>query len=388
MSTQNRPRGRAVALMAGDVHLVRRTRTVVLVVLVLACVLGLQRPEEALGGWPLAEEASVILGFGVAYSAGEGESSQHRGVDLEAASGTSVVAPLAGCVTFAGKVPGVGGGRVFAVTIETARGKITLLPLDGACVSRGAQVGEGDRIGELAESGDGSSSGPHLHVGAREGDLYVDPLGLIALPPPTPVDAPGSSSEVGVGSAAEVGVGAGSPTAEGLPAGTVAGAAAGAELSAGVSLAPRAGEAPARSGAKVAGAGEIAPGVSIARHSAAPSGVEAPTRNVALAGTAASGGSASVRAQQATVLTPDGIVVAASAASSPARGAWDQWLAGTATRVRALAARSLRVASFVLLGVMAALGALWPLWRRSGRKGSGKVLVSAVGEDVAAAPSR
>jgi hypothetical protein len=53
-----------------------------------------------------------------------------------------------------------------------------------------------------------------------------------------------------------------------------------------------------------------------------------------------------------------------------------------------LAARSLRVASLALLGMMAALGALWPLWRKRERKGPGKVLVSAVREDVAAAPSR
>ncbi len=88
------------------------------------------------------------------------------------------------------------------------------------------------------------------------------------------------------------------------------------------------------------------------------------------------------------MLTADGVVVAASTVTAPKRITGAEWFASGVAQVRALAARSLRVASLVLLGVMAALGALWPLWRGSGRKGSGKVLVSAVGEDVAAAPSR
>jgi hypothetical protein len=137
------------------------------------------------------------------------------------------------------------------------------------------------------------------------------------------------------------------------------------------------------------GAGELAPGVSIAVRGSAPSAAEAGVRRGGVAAESIAGAAAAhAGAAQATVLTADGVVVAASAVSAPKRTTGGEWFARGVAQLRAVAARSLRVAGLVLLGVMAALGALWPLWRGRGRKGSGKVLVSAVGEDIAAAPSR
>ena len=365
---RTRPKDRAVARDVDGADAVSRMRVVAWVV--LACALVLARPVGARAGWPLAAPGRVMLGFGAVYSAGEGDSSRHRGTDIEAGAGDCVAAPLSGTVTFAGKVPGVGGGRVTAVTIDTARGKITLLPLEQASVSRGASVAEGDAVGTLAGSGDGSSASTHLHVGAREGDLYIDPLGLMA-PPPVPAEG-----------------GSGAGAAVGAPSGAEAGAAVpmGAGVSAGVSLAPGAGSASAtrvsRAG-KTAASGELAPGVSVAVGSATQAGVAAAPGMATVAG--AGGLSAAAGAPQATVLTRDGVVVAVSAAAAPRPVAHPVWSA-IVPRVRAYAQRSLRLASLVLLGVMGAIGALWPLWR--GQKGSGKVLVSAVIEDVAAAPSR
>jgi hypothetical protein len=82
------------------------------------------------------------------------------------------------------------------------------------------------------------------------------------------------------------------------------------------------------------------------------------------------------------------VVVAASAAVAPQRDSTSAWLSSLVPRARAAAERSIRTASFVLLGVLAALGALWPLWRGQGRKGARQVLVRALEEDVAAAPGR
>lgn len=367
------PKGGAVARASEGGH--RGRVALALVWMVIAIALVLMRPSVAHAGWPLAGPARVVLGFGSLYSAGEGGSSQHRGVDLAAAAAERVVAPLAGRVSFAGSVPGVGGGRVTAVTIETSRGKITLLPLERATVSRGEQVAEGAAIGTLAESGDGSSAGAHLHVGVREGDLYVDPLGLIAPPPPAPAAGSGAGAGAGVG----VQTGAGAGAAVPLDAG----------VSSGVSLAPRAARGTTRVGgrAKTAAGGELAPGVSIAVPGAAPSGVVVAASGVAHAGSASRVSVAAAGAVQATVLTADGVVVAASAAAPQQSAGW-AGLAGLATRARAVAERSVRIVGIVLLGVMAALGALWPLWRGRGGKGSGKVLVSVVREDVAAARSR
>jgi hypothetical protein len=339
---------------------------------VLACALLLARPVAAHAGWPLAAQGRVMLGFGAVYSAGEGDSSRHRGTDIEAAEGDRVLAPLAGTVTFAGSVPGVGGGRVTAVTLETSRGKITLLPLEHASVSRGAQVSEGAAVGTLAGSGDGSSSGAHLHVGAREGDLYVDPLGLMA-PPAAPTPTTDSGAATTAHSAATA------PAA----------AASGVALSSGVSLAPAAravaGAKPSRV-AKPAASGAMAPGVSIAARAAIPAGV---TGASAAAGVVGAGGlsAAAANKPQSTVLTRDGVVVAVGSQPVTRNVAQPVW-AGIAARVQTLAVRSIRIASLALLGAMAALGALWPLWRGRGEKGSGKVLVSGVVEDVAAAPSR
>ena len=70
------------------------------------------------------------------YAAG-----QHRGVDIGAPPGATVVAPVAGTVSFAGTVPASGK----SLTIETADGySVTLTHLGAGAVRRGVEVGEGD----------------------------------------------------------------------------------------------------------------------------------------------------------------------------------------------------------------------------------------------------
>ncbi len=147
-------------------------------------------PAGALDG------GSVLLGFGYSYTTASGESRVHRGADLAMASGAPVTAPAGGTVAFAGRVPGADGGTVLAVSIDTAQGRVTLLPLAALDVRRGATVDAGDRIGTLAGTGDASSSAPHVHVSLRSGDLYLDPESLFAVvapvpaPEPTPESAP------------------------------------------------------------------------------------------------------------------------------------------------------------------------------------------------------
>ena len=132
--------------------------------------------------------APCALGFGATYSAPDGTASTHRGVDLSAPAGAAVRAPLSGRVSFAGRVPGTGGGTILAVTIATSSGSLTLMPLSSAAVKAGMQLAEGESVGELAGTGDGSSASPHLHVGARKGDLYVDPMSLLVAPAAAPAE--------------------------------------------------------------------------------------------------------------------------------------------------------------------------------------------------------
>jgi len=309
-----------------------------------------------------------MLAFGAVYSAG-GQSAQHRGADLEASDGVQVLAPFSGRVSFAGSVPGVGGGRVVAVTIETARGKVTLLPLDHASVARGDELAEGAVVGPLAANGDGSSASTHLHVGMREGDLYVDPLAVMAPATPPTTD---QSSGVGVGAGSGVTVDAGVSVGS-TGAGVTLGA--GGTMPAGVSLAPQASTARAPRTRSARGGQGASSAVSTARVArvAEKTGVTA--------------GSSAAQAVPLVLGTGGVFMPAAAASGTPAPPATSvvAWLL---ERAGAVAARTIRLAGLVLLGVLAGVGALWPLWRGEGRKGPGQLRVRVLGDDVAAAPSR
>ncbi|MBW6468824.1 MAG: peptidoglycan DD-metalloendopeptidase family protein [Coriobacteriia bacterium] len=136
-------------------------------------------------GWPLPAAAPVTLGFGEGYVGENGSTSVHRGVDLVASGGTAVSAVLDGTVTFSGRVPAGEGATTIAVTVESGDVRLTYMPLSEAVVGAGDTLAAGGRIGTLAATGDRSSGEPHLHVGARRGSLYIDPL-VFLMPPAAP----------------------------------------------------------------------------------------------------------------------------------------------------------------------------------------------------------
>jgi hypothetical protein len=183
------------------------------------------------------------------------------------AEGSAIDAPVSGVVRFAGRVPGVGGGTVLAVSIEGVEGVVTLLPLEEASVSQGEGVEAGAEVGCLAGSGDASSAESHLHIGLKRGSVYLDPTPLMEGVPaqgaepgaepqteaaPDPSPAP-SAAPAPAPARAEA------PAGATLPASEPACDAAPEQTLAGVGPTPGAVAAPA--------AGQLAPGVTLVANS-------------------------------------------------------------------------------------------------------------------------
>lgn len=124
---------------------------------------------------------AVVLGFGAGYPSGDGVA-VHRGVDVACVDGEDVESPLAGEVGFVGRVPSAAGGTMLAVTIATAHGNLTIMPLADTAVTRGQRVDVGQRLGTVSADGDPSSPGVHLHVGLKRAGMYLDPSEVLRKP--------------------------------------------------------------------------------------------------------------------------------------------------------------------------------------------------------------
>ena len=120
--------------------------------------------------WPVVGD--VIRSFARpadAWSAG------HRGIDIQAAPGAEVRAPVASRVTFVGPV--AGRGVVVLRTLEDD--DITLEPIEPA-VLLGDIVNAGDIVGFVRGGHLGDNA---LHLGLRVAGEYVDPLPYLPLQP-------------------------------------------------------------------------------------------------------------------------------------------------------------------------------------------------------------
>jgi hypothetical protein len=168
------------------------------VVILLPVLLALQVGVQPALAWTWPVDGPVLRPFTIAndpYGAG-----QHRGLDVGAAAGSVVRAPVGGTVSFAGTVPA--GGRT--VTIQTGNGySVTLVHLGTIQAARSAVVSEGDAVGTVGPSGDPEHAGPYVHLGIRvtaDPNGYVDPLGFLparagpAAEEPAPQPAPETRS--------------------------------------------------------------------------------------------------------------------------------------------------------------------------------------------------
>src|SRR3954468_17764356 len=104
----------------------------------------------------------------------------HRGIDIAAPVGATVLAARPGQVTYAGSL----GYSGVTVAVRSADGRYvaSYLHLSAVSVRRGEQVSAGQRVGAVGMTGRRSVDQPHLHFGVRlagEEDHYVDPLSLL-----------------------------------------------------------------------------------------------------------------------------------------------------------------------------------------------------------------
>lgn len=142
--------------------------------LVIALLPASARAESTRWRWPLPAPHTVLAPFEApAHRYGPG----HRGIDIAAGSpGAQVRAVAAGTVRFSGRVAGRG-----VVSVQHADGLIsTYEPVVGA-VEVGSPVAAGAVLGALGSPSELShcSGTPCLHLGARRGEGYVDPLLLL-----------------------------------------------------------------------------------------------------------------------------------------------------------------------------------------------------------------
>ena len=112
--------------------------------------------------------------YGMRKLGGKKAARFHKGVDLNAKRGTSVVASASGVVTFVGKKDAYGK----IVEIDHGNGLVTRYAhLDSFSVKQGARITAGKRIGTVGRTG--RTTGPNLHFEVLVNNKHIDPLRLV-----------------------------------------------------------------------------------------------------------------------------------------------------------------------------------------------------------------
>ncbi len=119
---------------------------------------------------PVAGNYRLTSGFGPRRQPTAGASTNHKGLDLAAIIGTTVVASRSGIVSFAGKSRGYGN----LIIIDHGNGITTRYGhLSAMNVQTGDKVSQRQKIGEVGN--EGVSTGPHLHFEIRKDEIAINP---------------------------------------------------------------------------------------------------------------------------------------------------------------------------------------------------------------------
>lgn len=122
-------------------------------------------------GWPVEHpDRKVISTYGTRRSSGGGKSRLHKGIDIKAPYGTSVVATGAGVVSLSCMQNGYG----HIVVVDHGNGRATAYAhLSARSVMVGDEVHKGDVLGKIGRTGRATT--PHLHYEVRIDGKAVDP---------------------------------------------------------------------------------------------------------------------------------------------------------------------------------------------------------------------
>ncbi len=124
--------------------------------------------------WPCPISHRITSSFGPRSAPVPGASTYHKGVDIGAPTGSSIVAAASGRVTTA-TYSGSAGNYV---VISHGNGISTVyMHASALYVSEGDIVGKGQTIAAVGSTG--YSSGPHLHFGVIVNGSYVNPLNYV-----------------------------------------------------------------------------------------------------------------------------------------------------------------------------------------------------------------
>ena len=127
--------------------------------------------------WPVPDSKRVTSDFGPRPSPKPGASSNHKGIDIGAPSGSDIVATAPGKVIISRYSSSAG----YYITIDHGGG---LCSVYMHCSKLLADVGDvvvgGEVIAKVGSTG--ISTGPHLHFGVSLNGTYVSPWGYISRP--------------------------------------------------------------------------------------------------------------------------------------------------------------------------------------------------------------
>lgn len=127
--------------------------------------------------WPLNISGTITSNFGYRDAPTAGASSYHKGIDIAAPTGTSVVAAKEGTVTTASYQSAAGN---YIMVYHGNSTYTVYMHLSAIHVSVGQKVSQGEVIGAVGSTG--VSTGPHLHFGVNVNGSYVNPLNYVSKP--------------------------------------------------------------------------------------------------------------------------------------------------------------------------------------------------------------
>lgn len=140
--------------------------------------------------WPVPGYTTITSYFGKRNSPTAGASSYHKGIDIGAPEGTTLIAIIEGTITYTGFL----GGGGYTITLSKDNMKITYCHVSpNFIVKQGDEIKRGQIIGNVGPKyvygvkgnnytdaegrpTNGATTGCHLHLGIRVDGEYENPL--------------------------------------------------------------------------------------------------------------------------------------------------------------------------------------------------------------------